>query len=124
MGPPKSKNFSINRICHSLTLIVKIYLGFLAASMHQTANWRFILQKKWKTVSDSEVFGFTIYKEGRNGENPYPAFLRAICFFYCTKLSKFGCNLFRSAYSMMAPTRNATTSAMTSDQTTPWKPFI
>jgi hypothetical protein len=38
---------------------------------------------------------------------------------YCTKLSRSGCNLFRRTYSMRAPTRNATVSAMTSDQTTP-----
>lgn len=70
-----------------------------------------------------EIFGFTIYKKGRRC--PYPAFLRVLGFgFYCTKLSKSGCNLFRKTYSMMAPTRNATASAMTSDQTTPWKPFI
>lgn len=44
--------------------------------------------------------------------------------FYCTNLSNSGCNLVRKTYNMMAPTRNATASAMTSDQTTPWKPFI
>lgn len=44
---------------------------------------------------------------------------RCVLFFYCPNCSKSGCNLFRRTYSMMAPTRNATASAMTSDQTTP-----
>lgn len=43
---------------------------------------------------------------------------------YCAKVSSSGCNLFRKRYSMAAPTRKATASAMTSDQTTPWKPFM
>jgi len=36
--------------------------------------------------------------------------------YYCTKLSKSGCNMVRRIYSMRAPTRNAMASAMTSDQ--------